>query len=92
MLRNCPLNRTQQGKLATSGTRSQVPAVDQTAHLQTNFSLCCSPASPTGGYRLSGKINGTQVSLLLDTRTAVTLLREDVWTRIMANRRSNGRD
>ena len=54
------------------------------AHSQTDFSICCSPDSPTSGYRLPGKIIGTQVSLLLDTEAAVTLLREDVWTRIMA--------
>ena len=33
----------------------------------------------TGGYRLTGSINGTNINLLLDTGAAVTLLREDVW-------------
>ena len=73
------------GKLATSGSRSQVLEVDQTAHSQTDFSLYCSPASPTSVYRLPEKVSGTQVSLLLDMGAAVTLLHEDVWIHIMAN-------
>ena len=36
----------------------------------------------TGGYRLPGWINGTKLSLLLDTGAAVTLLREDVWRQL----------
>ena len=38
----------------------------------------------TGGYRLSGAVNGAQMSLLLDTGPAVTLLREDTWARAAA--------
>ena len=38
----------------------------------------------TGGYRLPGTINGTNVTLLLDTGAAVTLLRQDVWAQITA--------
>ena len=37
-----------------------------------------------GGYRIPGSINGTEVTLLLDTGAAVTLLRHDVWTSITA--------
>ena len=36
----------------------------------------------TGGYRLTGSINGTNINLLLDTGAAVTLLREDVWKQL----------
>ena len=36
----------------------------------------------TGGYRLSGSINGTNLNLLLDTGAAVTLLRDDIWRKI----------
>ena len=43
-----------------------------------------SPVTPTGGYRLSGTLNGTEISLLLDTGAAVTLLRADTWSQITA--------
>ena len=36
----------------------------------------------TGGYRLLGSLNGTPVTLLIDTGAAVTLLRQDVWSQI----------
>jgi hypothetical protein len=36
----------------------------------------------TGGYRLTGSINGTNINLLLDTGAAVTLLRENVWKQL----------
>ena len=37
-----------------------------------------------GGYRIPGSIQGTSVTLLLDTGAAVTLLRHDVWMGITA--------
>ena len=46
--------------------------------------VCVSPVALTGGYRLLGAVNGVQMSLLLDTGAAVTLLREDTWARITA--------
>ena len=41
-----------------------------------------SVVTPTGGYRVDGKINRIPISFLLDTGAAVTLIREDVWSRI----------
>ena len=38
-----------------------------------------SPVAPIAGYRLSGTIQGVNISLLLDTGAAVTLLHEDTW-------------
>ena len=42
---------------------------------------------PTGGYRLSGSVDGVDLSLLLDTGPAVTLLRKDVWEQISREKR-----
>ena len=61
------------GKLATSGTRNQVPEVDQSAFTDRLFYLLFPSQSHKWLYRLPGKINGTQVSLLLDVGAAVTL-------------------
>ena len=44
-----------------------------------------SPVVSAGGYRLSGTINGVELSLLLDTGAVVSLLREDAWSRVTAN-------
>ena len=41
-----------------------------------------SPVAPLAGYRLSG--TGVNISLLLDTGAAVTLLREDTWLQVAA--------
>ena len=41
-----------------------------------------SVVTPTGGYRVDGKINWIPISFLLDTGAAVTLIWEDVWSRI----------
>ena len=35
----------------------------------------------TGGYRLQGTVNNVDITLLLDTGAAVTLLRQEVWSR-----------
>ena len=61
------------GKLATPGTRDQVSGGGK---LKVPPLISVSPV--TCGYHLPGTVNGTQVSLLLDTGAAVTLLREDV--------------
>ena len=44
------------------------------------------PSQPPylAGYRLSGTIHGVNISLLLDTGAAVTLLREDTWLQVAA--------
>ena len=39
----------------------------------------------TGGYRLPGCVNGVDITLLLDTGAAVTLLRQDVWAKVAAS-------
>ena len=44
--------------------------------------------NPTGGYRISGKVNGVSASFLVDTGASVTLIRDDIWrqTQIASNR------
>ena len=83
--RNCPDPPPQQqsgsqqqpGKLDSSSTTDHVSG-GETPTVQLPI-----PISPvTGGYRLLGSLNGTPVTLLLDTGAAFTLLRQDVWNRI----------
>ena len=69
------------GKLLTPGARSQVPEGEPN---KAHSCVCVSPVALTRGYRLLGAVNGVQMSLLLDTGAAVTLLREDTWARITA--------
>ena len=45
-----------------------------------------SPVAPTGGYSLLGSINEVEIALLLDTGAAVTLLREDAWSRMTSKK------
>ena len=47
-------------------------------HLTTYISL----VNPTGGYQVNGMVNGSPTSFLLDTGTAVTLMRKDKWDHI----------
>ena len=35
-----------------------------------------------GGYRVEGKVNGTDILFLVDTGAAATLLRKDTWERV----------
>jgi len=44
--------------------------------------MYASPVDSTGGYHVAGSVDGVQVSLLLDTGAAVTLLREDTWSQV----------
>ena len=67
------------GKLGTPDT---VDLVSGGENLEVQPPMQISPI--TGGYRLPGSINGTSITLLLDTGAAVTLLRQDVWMRITA--------
>ena len=69
------------GKLLTSGARSQAPEGEPS---KAHSCVCVSPVALTGGDRLLGAVNGVQMSLLLDTGAAVTLLREDTWALITA--------
>lgn len=46
--------------------------------------VCASPVSLTSGYHLTGKIDGIEISFLLDTGAAVTLLRQGTWLRVSA--------
>ena len=49
----------------------------------TEVQQCTIQISPiAGGYRLPGTLSGVEVTLLLDTGAAVTLLRQDVWNRL----------
>lgn len=46
--------------------------------------MYASPVDSTGGYHVVGSVDGVQVSLLLDTGAAVTVLREDTWSQVTA--------
>ena len=69
------------GKREPFGELSRTPEGDRKAHPSNSSARVC-PVAPTGGYRLSGSIGGEQISWLLDTGAAVTLLREDAWRRL----------
>ena len=47
-------------------------------HLPYNISLI----TPTGGYGVEGLVDGTPLSLLVDTGAAVTLVRRETWDEI----------
>ena len=77
--RNCPPATPSKsaGKLDTPGTGDQVPGGEQQ---QVHNPIVISPV--VGGYRLPGQVNGVDLTLLLDTGAAVTLLRQDVLARV----------
>ena len=66
------------GKLDTPGTVDQVSGGDDS---EVHHTVDISPI--TGGYRLPGTLNGVEVTLLLDTGAAVTLVRQDVWSQLV---------
>ena len=70
------------GKPQPSGVGSQLPGGPKAA--QSNALHLC-PVSRVGGYQLPGRVSGVDLTFLIDTGTAVTLLREDVWDRIIKN-------
>ena len=53
------------------------------AHLPN---VSTSVVTPTGGYKVTGTINGHATALLVDTGAAVTLVRKDVWDQINKGR------
>ena len=66
------------GKLDTPGTVDQVSGGDDS---EVHHTVDISPI--TGGYRVPGTLNGVEVTLLLDTGAAVTLVRQDVWSQLV---------
>ena len=72
-----PTTTTETGKLDPSNTEDRVSEGEKLT-VQTPIYV----SVVTGGYRLPGSVNGTNLNLLLDTGAAVTLLREDVWRQI----------
>lgn len=66
------------GKLTTPGAEDRASGGDN--HKVHNTMLQVSPI--TGGYRIPGSIEGVNVTALLDTGAAVTLLRHDLWMNI----------
>ena len=77
-----PLSAT--GKLTTPGALGQAPEGEPSKAHSPNVRICVSPVVSAGGFRLMGAVNGAQVSSLLDTGAAVTLLRDDTWARANA--------
>ena len=78
--RNCQAVAEPTARLQGNGGPS--PGHIATAHSST-VNLC--PASAVGGYKLSNRISGINLTLLLDTGAAVTLLRKEAWERILKN-------
>ena len=72
------------GKLETSSALDRPLEVKESEVHYPNTYMYASPVDPTGGYHVVGSVDGVQVSLLLDTGTAVTLLREDTWSQVTA--------
>ena len=71
------------GKLRPFGVESLSPKEPATAARSNKMDLC--PVSPVGGYKLFGRINDVDLTFLLDTGAAVTLLRKEAWERILKN-------
>ena len=84
MARNCPETRsTHQGKLATSSATDRSLEVNPRVQTVTPETIVyASPVMPMSGYRLLGSVDGVNISLLLDTGAAVTLLRADMWSQV----------
>ena len=74
------------GKLETPGAQGRAPEGEPSKAHSPNVCVYVSPVAPRGGYHLFGAVNEVQLSLLLDTGAAVTLLREDTWARITAKK------
>ena len=72
------------GKRETPNILSQVPGIKPSKAQLCNAGVCVSPVNPTGGYHLLGTVNRVQMSMLLDTGAAVTLLRQDTWLHVAA--------
>ena len=66
------------GKLETPCAKSQAQEGGKLMAQQAPVTI--SVVTPTGGYRVDGKINQIPISFLLDTGAAVTLIRKDVWS------------
>ena len=81
LLSNC--SRT--GKLDTLSTKSQA-SEGEPNKARDNGPMLVSPVTPTGGgYYFDCTINCVQVSFLVDTGAAVTLIRRDLWERVTEN-------
>ena len=70
------------GKLETSSALDRPLEVKESEVHHPNTYMYASPVDSTGGYHVVGSVDGVQVSLLLDTGAAVTLLREDTWSQV----------
>ena len=70
------------GKLTSSGAKDQSPEDDLSQVQRFEHSAYASPAC-LSGFRLTGSLNGIAVSMLVDTGSAATLLRLDVWEQIV---------
>ena len=74
----------QTGKLTPSGAADRPPEGDFSQVYSPEHITYTSPVSLLSGFRLTASLNGVGVSMLVDTGSAVSLLRLDVWKRIMA--------
>ena len=80
---SCERLPAETGKLDPSSATDPPPEGRSQAVQNIQDVILTSPISPTRGFRLSGSVNGTEVSLLLDTGAAITLLRQDTWERVL---------
>lgn len=69
----CTGSRVQEGR--NFRTHGNVPTKD----------LTVSAVTPTGGFRVDGAVNGTPISFLVDTGSAVTLVRKDIWDQLQSS-------
>ena len=79
----CSESTQEAGKLEPSGAMDPPPEGESQEVQNSQTIIHTSPVSPTSGFHLPGSINGMEVSLLVDTGAAVTLLRLDTWERVV---------
>ena len=74
------------GKLDTPCTGSRVQeGRESITHGNVTKNLTVSIVTPTGGFRVDGAVNSTPISFLVDTGSAVTLIRKDTWDQMQSS-------
>ena len=77
------------GKLDTPCTGSRVQEgrelMTHTENLRKELTV--SVVTPTGGFRVDGTVHGITASFLVDTGSAVTLIRKDIWEKMQVSKK-----
>ena len=70
------------GKLLTLCIVSRPQEGQEKMTHESNIDLIISLVTPTGGFHVSGLVNGHSTSFLMDTGAEVTLTRKDTWDQV----------